>query len=133
MGILRQSARLRSQMVSGPPCMINNDLTSFELSILQGVKPVGIPIFRSNSYFCPIFGFYSYFLTKFLLQQRFRTKTTILLNKDLNSAQILRIYLHICLLLLGAAPQTSAVCKKPCNYFCSYLVKKFKLERFSRF
>ena len=95
MGILRQSAKLRSQMVSGPPCMIHNDLNSFELSILQGVQPVGIPTFSPNSYFCPTFCFYSYFLTKFLLLQRFRTKTTILLNKDLSSAQILRIYFHI--------------------------------------
>ena len=48
-GILCQSAKLRSQMVSGPPCMIHNDLNSFELSILQGVQPVEIPKF-------PIFG-----------------------------------------------------------------------------
>ena len=38
-------------MVSGPPCMIHNDLNSFELSILQGVQPVGFPTFRPNSYF----------------------------------------------------------------------------------
>ena len=28
-------------MVSGPPCMIHNNLNSFELSILQSVQPVG--------------------------------------------------------------------------------------------
>ena len=50
-GILRQSAKLRTQMVSGPPCMIHNNLSSFELSILQSVQPVGFPIFRPNSYF----------------------------------------------------------------------------------
>ena len=38
-------------MVSGPPCMIHNDLNSFELSILQGVQPVGFPTFPPNSYF----------------------------------------------------------------------------------
>ena len=97
--ILRQSAKLKSQMVSGPPCMLQNDWNSFELSIYQGVQPVGIPTFWPNSYFCPTFYFYSYFLTKFLLLQRFGTKTKILLNKDLNSVQIIRIYLHICLLL----------------------------------
>ena len=37
-------------MVSGPPCMIHNDLNSFELSILQGVQPVGFSIVRPNSY-----------------------------------------------------------------------------------
>ena len=57
MGILRQSAKLRSKMVSGPTCMIHNDLNSFELSILQGVQPVGIPNFQQNSYFCPTFAF----------------------------------------------------------------------------
>ena len=88
-------------MVSGPPCMIQNDLNSFELSILQDVQPVGIPTFWPNSYFCPTFCFYSYSFTKFLLSHLFRTKTTILLNKELSSAQILRIYL---LLVSGAAP-----------------------------
>ena len=43
-------------MVSGPPCMIHNDMNSFELHILQGVH---CPASR-NSYF-------SYFLAKFLL------------------------------------------------------------------
>ena len=38
-------------MVSGPPCVIHNDLNSFELSILQGVQSVGFPTFRPNSYF----------------------------------------------------------------------------------
>ena len=80
-------------MVSGPPCMIHNDLNSFELSILKGVQPVGFSTFRPNSYFLlllllfaftPTFCFYSYFLLLFLLFyqliQRFRTKTTILFN-----------------------------------------------------
>ena len=31
--------------------MIHNDLNSFELSILQGVQPVGFPTFPTNSYF----------------------------------------------------------------------------------
>ena len=61
-------------MVSGPPCMIHNDLNSFELSILQGVQPVGFPTFPPNSYFLlllllfaitPTFCFYSYFVTNF--------------------------------------------------------------------
>ena len=38
-------------MVSGPPCVIHNDLNSFELSILQGVQSVGFPTFLPNSYF----------------------------------------------------------------------------------
>ena len=38
-------------MVSGPPCMIHNDLNSFKLSILQGAKPVGFPTFRPKSYY----------------------------------------------------------------------------------
>ena len=38
-------------MVSGPPCMIHNDLNSFELSILQGVQSVGFPTFPPISYF----------------------------------------------------------------------------------
>ena len=42
-------------MVSGPPCMIHNDLNSFELSILQGVQPVGFPTFPPNSYFLLLF------------------------------------------------------------------------------
>ena len=106
MGILRQSAKLRSQMVSGPPCMIHNDRNSFEFHILQSIH---CPASR-NSYFLakfllfPTFCFYSYFLTKFLLLQRFTTKTTILLNVDLNSAQILRIYLSNCLLLFELNP-----------------------------
>ena len=78
--------------------------------------------------------FFSYFLLLFLLLQSFRKKTTILLNKYLNSAQILRIYLHICLWLLGAAPpDLFAVCKKPDKsvIFYSYLVQKFKLGRFN--
>ena len=80
MGILRQSAKLRSHQSNGfwPPCRIQNDLNSFELSILQDVQPVGIPTFWPNSYFCPTFCFYSYSLTKFLLSHLFRTKTTIL-------------------------------------------------------
>ena len=64
--------------------------------VTQGFQLAGIPNFWPNSYFWPTFCFYSYFLTKFILLQRFRTKTKILLN---NSAQILRIYLHICLCL----------------------------------
>ena len=42
-------------MVSGPTCMIHNDLNSLELSILQDVQPVGIPTFRPNSYFLLLF------------------------------------------------------------------------------
>ena len=70
-----------------------------------------------NSYFSLIlakFLLLSYLLLLFLLFDQIPTLTKfsneaedkILLNKDLNSAQILKIYLHI-------FPQTPAVCKKP--------------------
>ena len=57
---------------------------------LHGVQPKEISTFLPNSYFCPTFCFYSYFLTKLLHLQRLR-----MLNKDLNSAQILRVNSHI--------------------------------------
>ena len=108
---MRQSAKL-SQMVSGPPCMIHIDLNSFELSILQGVQPVGFPIFRPNSYFLLLLLLFAFiptfwptFTTADQLLQRFRTETKILCNKDFSSAQILRIYLHIYLASEGCAPR----------------------------
>ena len=56
-GILCQSAKLRSQMVSGPPCMIHNDLSSFELSILQPVEILKFPIFGQIPTFVLLFSF----------------------------------------------------------------------------
>ena len=63
-------------MVSGPPCMIHNDLNSFELSILQGVQPVGFPLFGRIPTFC----FYSYFLLLFLLFDQLLQRLTNFYN-----------------------------------------------------
>ena len=59
-------------MVSGPPCVIHNDLNNYYelIIILQGVQPVEIPTFRPNSYF------FSYFFLLFLLFDQTPTFTT---------------------------------------------------------
>ena len=126
-------------MVSGPPCMIHNNLNSFELSILQGVQPVGFPIFRPNSYFC----FYSYFLLNKIFDQLlqrltnfynvFEQRQQFCLIKTLTQLKSSE-YIYIFTWLLRAAPPDPAVCKTHCKpiififiWFKNLNLKHFKL------
>ena len=94
-------------MVSGPPCVIHNDLNSFELSILQGVQSVGFPTFLPNSYFLLLLLLFLLFLLFDQLLQRltnvFEQRQQFCLIKtstQLKSSE----YIYIFAWLLRAAP-----------------------------
>ena len=110
-------------MVSGPPCMIHNDLNSFELSILQGVQSVGFPTFPPISYFL-LLGLLLLLLL-FLLCDQLLQRLTNIYNVFEQRQQFCTIktltqpksskYIYIFAWLLRAVPQTPAVCKTHCK------------------